>query len=62
MSNTTLLPMNSPRGKVAQSKKHLLTPRLLTKKLIKGRTYYWRVTVVGDRDDTASSWHHTRVT
>jgi hypothetical protein len=44
-----------------QSSTGVIASTLRTKKLAKGRTYYWRVTAVGDRGTTASSWHHVKV-
>ena len=53
--------LGSSSGKVVQSAKGLLASRLRTKKLVKGHTYYWRVTAVADRGTTASTWHHVTV-
>ena len=59
---SVVLRKESKTGAVAQSAKHLITRSLQTKKLVKGHTYYWRVTTVGDRGNTASAWHHVTVT
>jgi CSLREA domain-containing protein len=58
---SVLLRLTSKTGKVVQSKTGLLTSTLRTKTLVKGRTYYWRVTAVGDRGTTVSAWHHVKV-
>jgi CSLREA domain-containing protein len=58
---TVLLRLASAKGRVVQSATGLLTPRLVTRKLTKGRTYVWRVTAIGDRGTTTSTWHHVKV-
>jgi hypothetical protein len=53
---------HSPHGKVVESKKHLLVPKLRTRTLAHGHRYSWRVTIVGDRGNASSTWHHIRLT
>ena len=58
---SVVLRAKSMKGHVVEHVKHLSTSRLTTKKLVKGHTYYWRVTAVGDRGNGVSNWHHITV-
>lgn len=58
---SVLVRANSTTGKLVQRARQLASPALRTKKLAKGHRYFWRVTVVGDRGHTTSTWHHVRV-
>ena len=58
---SVVLRAKSTKGHVVEHVKHLRTPGLSTKKLVKGHTYYWRVTAVGDRGNGVSTWHHITV-
>lgn len=51
----------SRTGKLVEARTGLLVSTLRTKRLVKGRTYYWRVAAVADRGKTLSSWHHVTV-
>jgi CSLREA domain-containing protein len=52
----------SSRGTVVQSVFGLQTPSMVTTRLARGYTYYWRVIAIGDRGSTTSGWRRFRVT
>ena len=51
----------STTGTVVQSVSGLQAPSMVTTRLARGFTYYWRVTAVADRGSSTSGWRHFRV-
>jgi hypothetical protein len=55
-SYVVLVKLGSPTGSQVQKKAGLTDSTFTTKKLVKGQTYYWQITAVGDAGKTKSDW------
>ncbi len=58
---TVMLKLGSPQGSKVQKKAKLSDALFVTKALVKGQTYYWQVTAVGDAGKTKSDWRSFNV-
>lgn len=55
-SYTVVIKLGSPMGTLVQKKTKLSDSTFITKALVKGRTYYWQVTAIGDAGNAKSKW------
>ncbi len=51
-----IIRLDSPRGASFQQKGKLTSPEFVTKSLVKGKTYYWRVVAINPRGKSKSDW------
>jgi CSLREA domain-containing protein len=58
---TVVVKRGSSTGPTVQERTGLGASKFTTKALRRDRTYYWRVTAVGDRGKTSSVWRHFRL-
>jgi predicted outer membrane repeat protein len=58
---TVILKLGSPTGTKVQKKTKLTDSAFTTKALVRGQTYYWQITAVGDAGKSKSAWWSFKV-